>query len=80
VGLAGIGGLAAGGWPGWLTLGFVLPASYLAGILALAAGAARRLPARAASRVPIALATMHMCWGAGFLTSPRALIPALSSP
>ena len=73
-------GQAAGSWPEWLTLGFVFPAGYLAGILALTAGAARQLPARAASRVPIALATMHMCWGAGFLTSPRSLIPALSRP
>ena len=80
VGLAGIGGLAAGGWPEWLTLGFVLPAGYLAGILALAAGAARQLPPRAASRVPIALATMHMCWGAGFLTSPRSLSIRLTPP
>lgn len=24
-------------------------------------------------RIPVALATMHMCWGFGFLTSPRAL-------
>ena len=80
IGLAGIGGLAAGGWPGWLTLGFVLPIGYLAGILALAAAAARRLPLRAASRVPIALATMHMCWGAGFLTSPRSLLSTSPRP
>jgi hypothetical protein len=25
--------------------------------------------------VPVALATMHMSWGAGFLTSPRDLRP-----
>jgi hypothetical protein len=24
-------------------------------------------------RVPAVLAAMHMCWGAGFLTSPRRL-------
>jgi GT2 family glycosyltransferase len=80
VGLAGLGGLAAGGWRGWLTLGLVFPAGYLAGILALTAGAARQLPLRVASRVPIALATMHMCWGAGFLTSPRSLVPASGRP
>jgi succinoglycan biosynthesis protein ExoA len=80
LGLAGIGGLAAGGWPGWLTLGFVLPAGYLAGIVALGASAARQLPSRVASRVPIALATMHMCWGAGFLTSPRSLVPPMPRP
>ncbi|HKD88145.1 MAG TPA: glycosyltransferase family 2 protein [Streptosporangiaceae bacterium] len=80
VGLAGVGGLAAGGWPGWLTLAFVLPGGYLAGILALAAWAATQLPPRATSRVPIALATMHMAWGAGFLTSPRSLVTAPSRP
>jgi succinoglycan biosynthesis protein ExoA len=80
LGLAGVGGLAAGGWPGWLTLGFVLPAGYLAGVVALAARAGRQLPPRAASRVPAALATMHMCWGAGFLTSPRSLVPGTQSP
>jgi succinoglycan biosynthesis protein ExoA len=80
LGLAGLGGLAAGGWPGWLTLGFVLPAGYLAGIVALAAWAGRQLPPRVASRVPAALATMHMCWGAGFLTSPRSLVPGTRTP
>ena len=43
--------------------------------LAVAASAARQLPPRAAARLPIALATMHMCWGTGFLTSPRSLVP-----
>jgi succinoglycan biosynthesis protein ExoA len=76
VGLAGLAGLAAGALPGWLTIGFALPAGYFAGILAVAALAARRLPRGVASRVPVALATMHMCWGAGFLTSPRGLVPA----
>ncbi len=75
-GLAGLVGLAAGSWLGWLTLGFVVPAGYLAGIAAVAARAARKLPPGVASRVPIALATMHICWGAGFLTSPRSLVPA----
>lgn len=77
-GLAGLGGLAAGAggaWPELLTIGFVLPLGYAAGILAVAANAARRLPARVAANVPIALATMHMCWGSGFLTSPRGLVP-----
>jgi len=78
-GLAGLGGLAAGAWLGWLTIGFVLPAGYLAGVLAVAARAARKLSPRAASRVPVALVTMHICWGAGFLTSPRSLVPAPSN-
>jgi succinoglycan biosynthesis protein ExoA len=77
-GLAGLCGLAAGAqgtWPELLTIGFALPLGYAAGILAVAAYAARRLPLRVAARVPLALATMHMCWGSGFLTSPRSLVP-----
>jgi cellulose synthase/poly-beta-1,6-N-acetylglucosamine synthase-like glycosyltransferase len=77
-GLAGVAALvagAAGAWPELLTIGFALPLGYAAGILAVAAYAARRLPLRVAARVPIALATMHMSWGSGFLTSPRSLVP-----
>jgi succinoglycan biosynthesis protein ExoA len=77
-GLAGLAGLAAGAagsWPAFLTIGFAVPAGYAAGIVAVAAAAARRLPASVAIRIPVALATMHMCWGAGFLTSPRSLVP-----
>ena len=38
------------------------------------AGLAREVPPRACgSKVPLVLAAMHMCWGAGFLTSPRRL-------
>jgi succinoglycan biosynthesis protein ExoA len=77
-GLAGLGGLAAGAggaWAALLTIGFALPAGYGAGILAVGAYAARRLPLRVAAKVPIALATMHMCWGCGFLTSPGSLVP-----
>ena len=79
-GLAGLCGLAAGAggaWPELLTIGLALPLSYAAGILAVAAYAARRLPLRVAARVPLALAAMHMCWGSGFLTSPRSLVPGV---
>jgi UDP-N-acetyl-D-mannosaminuronic acid transferase (WecB/TagA/CpsF family) len=30
-------------------------------------------PAGVRARVPLALAAMHMSWGAGYLTSPRRL-------
>jgi hypothetical protein len=70
--VAGLAGLAAG--VGWLTLGFLLPAGYLAGVLAVTALAARRVPPPVLLRLPLALITMHMSWGAGFLTSPRSLI------
>jgi succinoglycan biosynthesis protein ExoA len=77
-GLAGIGGLAAGAsgsWPAVLTAGFALPAAYAAGIAAVTTRAARDLPFAASIRLPMVLATMHMCWGVGYLTSPRRLVP-----
>jgi GT2 family glycosyltransferase len=71
-----VGGPAGPG-PAWLMLGFVVPAAYLAGLLGVTGVAARKLPGRALARLPAALATMHVCWGIGFLTSrvranPRA--------
>jgi Glycosyl transferase family 2 len=70
---AGLAGLASGA--GWLALGFLAPAAYLAGVLAVTAMAARRLAPPALLRLPVALVTMHMSWGLGFLTSPRSLLP-----
>ncbi len=78
VGLAGVAGLAAGaggGWPAILTAGFAVPVLYGAGVLAVTARAARDLPFRSTASLPLVLVTMHMCWGAGFLTSPRRLVP-----
>jgi hypothetical protein len=84
---AGVAGLAvalagpAGGIPAgkaglaWLMMGFVVPAGYLAGILGVTGVAARKLPGRVLARLPAALVTMHVCWGIGFLTSPRRLLP-----
>ena len=76
-GLVGLAGGVIGPWPAlsWLTLGFLAPAAYLAGIGAVTAAAARTLAWPAVARLPAALLTMHMAWGAGFLTSPRSLIP-----
>ncbi|MGW0366540.1 glycosyltransferase family 2 protein [Streptomyces sp. NPDC002990] len=53
--------------------GFAAPAGYLAAITAGSVPAGRGLSLRARMRIPVALATMHMCWGFGFLTSPRSL-------
>lgn len=53
--------------------GFLLPAGYLAAIAAGSLPAGRGLPAAVRARIPVALATMHMSWGWGFLTSPRKL-------
>ncbi|AEM87747.1 glycosyltransferase family 2 protein [Streptomyces violaceusniger] len=52
---------------------FVIPGGYLAAIVAGSVPAGKGLPVMARLRVPVALATMHMSWGWGFLTSPRAL-------
>ncbi|MGW2898438.1 glycosyltransferase family 2 protein [Streptomyces sp. NPDC001212] len=51
----------------------VVPGGYVAAIAAgsLPAGKGLRLAARL--RIPVALATMHMSWGWGFLTSPKSL-------
>ncbi|MCG0287495.1 glycosyltransferase family 2 protein [Streptomyces sp. PSAA01] len=51
----------------------VVPGGYLAAIVAGSIPAGKGLPVAARLRVPVALATMHMSWGWGFLTSPRAL-------
>ncbi|MEU1804241.1 glycosyltransferase family 2 protein [Streptomyces sp. NPDC019937] len=53
--------------------GFLVPGGYLAAIVAGSVPAGKGLPAGARVRIPLALATMHMSWGWGFLTSPRAL-------
>jgi succinoglycan biosynthesis protein ExoA len=74
-GVAGLIGIAAGGPPGvrWLAAGLVIPVTYLAGITAVGTVLARRMPAAVRIRVPLVLGVMHLCWGTGFLTSPRTL-------
>ncbi|AZQ35202.1 glycosyltransferase family 2 protein [Streptomyces cyaneochromogenes] len=51
----------------------LIPGGYLAAITAGSVPAGKGLPLKARLQIPVALATMHMCWGYGFLTSPRAL-------
>jgi succinoglycan biosynthesis protein ExoA len=81
-GVAGLAGIAAGAPDGvrWLTLGLAVPATYLAGVTGVAAIFGRDLPLSVRSRVPVALATMHLCWGAGFLTSSRGLLRRMARP
>ncbi len=77
-GFAGLGGLlsgAAGAWPAVAVCGFAIPALYALGVSAVAVMAARGLRLKVAARLPAVLATMHIAWGIGFLTSPRSLIP-----
>jgi hypothetical protein len=54
-------------------VGWVVPAGYLVGIALGSVPAGRGLDLGARLRIPLALATMHMSWGWGFLTSPRSL-------
>jgi succinoglycan biosynthesis protein ExoA len=65
----------------------VLPAGYLAVVVAGSLVEARGMRPAAALRLPPALVTMHLSWGAGFLTSPKRLAtdappapPAASPP
>jgi succinoglycan biosynthesis protein ExoA len=77
-GLAGVSALAAGAtgiWPALLTAGFAVPLGYLAAVTLVSIRAARQVSPAAAARLPLVLATMHMTWGTGFLTSPRRLVP-----
>jgi len=74
-GLAGLAGLAAAAPAGvcWLAVGLVIPVTYLAGIAIAGSWLTRGLPVGVRVQVPMVLGVMHMCWGAGFLTSPRKL-------
>lgn len=75
LGVAGlIGALAGAAAPvPYLALGFVVPVTYLAGVTAVTVRFAAGQPARVRARIPLVLAAMHSCWGAGYLTSPRRL-------
>jgi succinoglycan biosynthesis protein ExoA len=75
VGLAGVIGAAAGagGFVPYLGFGLIVPFTYVAGVTVAGLALTGDLPAGVRVRVPVVLAAMHMCWGAGFLTSPRRL-------
>ncbi|UED85999.1 glycosyltransferase family 2 protein [Streptomyces profundus] len=51
----------------------LVPGGYLAAIAVGSVPAGRGLSPGARARIPLALATMHMSWGWGFLTSPPSL-------
>jgi succinoglycan biosynthesis protein ExoA len=57
----------------WLAVGWLAPIGYLLLILGGSLVVGRGLPVSAWLRLPGVLVTMHMAWGVGFLTSPRAL-------
>jgi len=78
-GLAGVASLAArtGTWWQWLlTAGLGIPLGYLISVLVITAkaGTDGRLSGRAVAWLPVVIATMHLCWGAGFLISSRRLV------
>jgi hypothetical protein len=55
-----------------LVAGLTLPAGYLIGVAVGSLVVGRELPWRAKLALPAVLATMHMSWGAGFLSSLRS--------
>jgi hypothetical protein len=69
--VAGLAG-AATGTAVLAAAGFAVPVLYLAGVASVTA-TARSLPWRARAWLPAVLITMHLSWGAGYLTSPRGL-------
>jgi succinoglycan biosynthesis protein ExoA len=85
--LAGLAGLASmadrtGTWWQWLlTSGLIIPLTYVIGVCVVTAraGTDARLSGRAVAWLPVVLATMHISWGVGFLTSPRRLLRASSA-
>lgn len=68
VAVAGLLGGVASGAAGW-RLGWAAPAGYAALVLGGSAVVGRSLPPRALVRLPVALTTMHLAWGGGFLLS-----------
>ncbi|WP_268644128.1 glycosyltransferase family 2 protein [Nocardiopsis sp. EMB25] len=69
-----VAGIVAGlvGGVFWWPL-FLVPAAYLALVTAASVPLAKGLPAASVPMIPLALATMHMSWGVGFITSPPGL-------
>jgi succinoglycan biosynthesis protein ExoA len=66
--VAGCALTVAGVW-----IGAVLPVGYAAVVVAGSVVEGGGLPAAARLWLPVVTATMHLAWGAGFLTSPRRL-------
>jgi succinoglycan biosynthesis protein ExoA len=58
--------------------GAILPAGYFTAVVVGSVVEGRGLPLRAWAQLPLVTATMHLCWGAGFLSSPRRLADSSS--
>jgi succinoglycan biosynthesis protein ExoA len=65
------GALAGSARTAWI--GAVLPVGYAAVVVLGSMIEGRGLPLSVRLRLPLVTATMHLYWGAGFLTSPRRL-------
>ncbi|WP_084468855.1 glycosyltransferase family 2 protein [Nocardiopsis trehalosi] len=65
-----VAGLAAGFA---LPVAWLVPGAYAAAVLAASVPLGRGMTLKGRLCVPVALATMHMAWGTGFLTSPPGL-------
>jgi glycosyltransferase involved in cell wall biosynthesis len=57
----------------WSPIALVLPGGYLALVVVGSVPVGRGLPVRSRLALPIVLVTMHMSWGAGFLSSWRSV-------
>lgn len=53
--------------------GWAVPVGYALGVIAVTPFVGRGLSLAALMRVPVVLATMHLSWGWGFISSPRDL-------
>ena len=62
-----------------LLLGAIIPIAYLAALVAATAVALARSRAAAAILMPLAILTMHVSWGAGYLSGKRPGTPASSA-
>lgn len=70
------GGIAAGAHGSyhrvtWAKVGWLAPLGYLGLVLSGAAALRREMPWQVRAWLPLVFATMHMCWGLGFLAGLR---------
>ncbi|MGN6302107.1 MAG: glycosyltransferase family 2 protein [Angustibacter sp.] len=68
-----VAGLAAAPLTPWT---LVLPGGYALALVAGSLVVGRRLRPRELALLPLVLATMHLSWGWGFLTSPASIVPS----
>ncbi len=71
--IAGVGIIIGVPLSGLAAVVAAIPFAYVLGLIAVAPVVSRREPIEVLVRVPLALATMHLSWGWGFLTSPNDL-------